>query len=276
MKNYRLTKEERDATILRVVQRINDPVLTRAGKESKRRWEKGWGEILTKFIRSKYNLDMLVPQYIHDDVIRYRGDYAIPAVKDFELKWYNQFRKELFNKYLNTTAPVYEFGCGTGYNLVALAKMDLDRDLHGLDWVEASKDILDRVRLEHRYNVHGHVFDMFNPDPAFKIPKGAAMLAIGALEQLGADFEPFLKYVLKQKPSIFVHVDSFIEMYDKTLFDQLAVMFDLKRNYLRGYLTRLRQLRDQGVIEILEERKSPFGSLYHDGYSVVVWRPAKQ
>lgn len=271
----RLEKDERDKIITRVLRRIDSPELTSAGKESKERWERGWNENLRNFIASGYDIQELVPKYIHPkEVIRLDGDYALPLGQNFELEYYNIFRRWLFRTYLAKPEVIYEFGCGTGYNVIELSQLYPKKEVHGLDWVSGPKEILRHAKERYGYNVQGHIFDMFNTDQSLVLPKGAAILAIGALEQLGTNFEPFLEYILSSSPSIFVHVDSIIELYDADeLFDQLVIKFDRRRNYLDGYLTRLRQLEAQGKIEILKTQRSRFGSLYHDGYSLIVWKP---
>ena len=43
--------------------------------------------------------------------------------------------------------------------------------------------------------------------------------------------------------------------------------------YLFGFLPRLKNLAALRKIEIMEIRRLYFGSLYHEGYSYVAWRP---
>jgi hypothetical protein len=59
---------------------------------------------------------------------------------------------------------------------------------------------------------------------------------------------------------------------DSSLFDYVAARFSLARNWLRGFLPRLRELESQGVIEILKVKRT-IGSFYHHGYSIAIWRP---
>lgn len=44
----------------------------------------------------------------------------------------------------------------------------------------------------------------------------------------------------------------------------------VKRNWLRGYFSALRDLEKVGKIKIIQKRKT-FGSFFHDGYTVTVW-----
>ena len=129
------------------------------------------------------------------------------------------------------------------------------------------------MQEQHGYNITGHIFNMLEPDRSFRLKPGSAILAMGALEQIGTNFEPFLQFILEQKPSLFVHVDSILEWYDEdSLMDYLAAKFCRKRKYLEGYWPRLEQLEKEGKIEILKKWRSPFGSFFLDSSSVIVWR----
>lgn len=270
----RLEQRERDDTILTILKRIESPSLGISGVDQKERWIRGWNENLDMFVTSGYDEHTLVPKFIKpNQPVRLDGDYAIPLNDNFERDFYYVFRQWLYETYLSTYNPIYEFGCGTGFNLVELAHMYPDKELHGSDWVDASKKIIDLLAEKKGYHMKGHIFDMFFPDESFPLTQGSAILAIGALEQIGEKFEPFLQFVLTRKPKIFVHVDSLVELHDeKNLYDYLALAHDRKRNYLWGYVTRLAELEKEGKIEILTLKRMVCGGLYHEGYSLVVWR----
>ena len=95
-----------------------------------------------------------------------------------------------------------------------------------------------------------------------------------ALEQVGPRHDRFVEFLLQKKPGICVNMEPLLELYDETnLVDYLAARYHRKRGYLEGFLTALRTLADKGHIEILDVRRFFFGSLYHEGYSYVAWRP---
>ena len=80
--------------------------------------------------------------------------------------------------------------------------------------------------------------------------------------------------MLLSKPEICVHIETISELYDnENLLDYLAFGFDRKRGYLDGFLNELKQLESMGKIELINVLKLSFGTLYHDGYSIIVWRP---
>lgn len=270
-----LDANEVKGVALKIFKRIDSPDLGIAGVQGKERWIQGWQENLNNFVKSGYDVGELVPKFIRpNQPIRLFGDYVMPHDDNFELNFYSVYRRWLFSTYLADAKTIYEFGCGTAFNLVELARMYPDKILHGLEWVEPPIEIMRLLHERYNYNITGHLFDMFSPDRTLEVMPGSAFLAIGALEQLGTNFESFLDLVLEKKPSIFVHVDSLTELYDENnLSDYLALKHDIKRNYLRGYLTRLRELEKEGRVEIIKVQKVSCGGLYHDGYSHIIWRP---
>jgi hypothetical protein len=271
----RLAPSERDAVILGILTRTNSPTLAIAGREDKSRWHDRWQQNLNRFKQADYALAALAPEYVKAGaVIRLNGDYAKPFDPHFEENYYRVFRQWLFGTYLANVPAVYEFGSGTGHNLVALAGMFPECELHGFEWVSPPVRILQLLRQRYGFNVEGHVFDMRAPDPDFRLKPGSAVVTIGSMEQLGGDFEAFLQYTIAQRPAIVIQVNHFTEMYDSgTLFDYLAAQFERRRNYLRGYLPRLQELAEKGTLDILAAHHCRFGSTVHDGYSYVVWRP---
>lgn len=275
-----LPAHERDNKVLDILKIIESSELTRAGNESKARWQKDWDDRLKEFVDSRYDLSALVPPFLRRDrPIRFQGEYIQSTDPHFELKMYTIFRRWLFRKYFQDAAitTIYEFGCGTGFNLAELASLYPEKELHGLDWVSGPCEIMQHLHRQHGYNIIGHVFNMLEPDRTLHLKPGSAILAIGALEQVGTHFEPFLQYILDQKPSLFVHVDSILEWYDENfLLDYLAAKFCRKRRYLEGFWPRLEQLEKEGKIEILRKWKTPFGSLFLDSSSVIVWRPKSE
>lgn len=271
----RMEQYERDKAILTILKRLESPNLGISGVDQKERWINGWNENLNIFIESGYDERSLVPKYIKQKhPVRLYSDYIIPLNDNFEKDFLYIIRQWLYATYLSAHNPIYEFGCGTGTNLAELAKMYPKKELHGSDWVDVSKKIIDLLAKEKGYNLTGHVFDMFFPEESFPLKEGSAILAINSLEQIGEKFEPFLQFVLARKPSLFVHVDSFIEFYDENnLPDYITLMHNRKRNYLSGYMTRLRELERMGIIDILKAQHVPCGGLYHDFYSFAVWKP---
>jgi len=269
-----LEPEERDKLIIRILNRIDSEDLSKAGPEGKERWKKGWQENLDNFISNNYDIKELTPKYIRpNEPIRLFGDYVMPHDPNFELNFYTVLRDWLF-RYLADVDAIYEFGCGPAHNLAALAKMFPEKELHGLEWVEAPLEIIKLLAKKYSYKVNGHLFDMFSPDEDLEVKPNSAFLTLTSVEQLGTNFEAFLQFMLRKSPAIVVQVDTFLELCDpNNLSDFLNLKHNLRRNYLSGYLTRLCELESEKKIEIIKTQKVECGGLYTSAYSYVIWKP---
>lgn len=268
-----LTGTERDATILRVLKTLKAD-LEVSGPGRQPRWEAGWGENLKEFIASNYDPSMLVPKFVRrKEIIRLDGEFVLPESETFETDYVCVLRAWIFSSFFRGVGALYEFGVGSGHNLVEAAKYLPAAKLVGLDWAQVSKQILDELRRHCGINVEGHVFDLNNPDPSLRFEPGAGVLTIGTLEQIGGNFDPFIDFLLERKPKVCVHVETLYEVYDQdVLVDWLAAAYLEKRNYLRGFLARMRELEAERRVRIVDLRRT-FGSFYHDGYTYLVWEP---
>jgi SAM-dependent methyltransferase len=271
----KLESEERDQAPLEVLKRIDSGQFSVAGREGKTRWETGWSENFKSFMEHGHDLAQLVPKYIRPhQPLRLDQGYIVPSDPAFESQWYEVFRLWLFKTYVQDMETVYEFGCGSGFNLAALAQLYPEKRFYGLDWATASKDIVNELARTFGWNMTGLLFDFFAPDENVKIADNSAVLTIGALEQTGKDYEAFLQYLLQGRPSLCINIEPIVELYDENnLVDYAAIRFHRMRNYWEGFPNRLKELERAGRVEILKMKRSYFGSLFLEGYSQTIWRP---
>ncbi len=273
---YRVLEgEERDRAVLDVLRKTESDTQIVGGDGRQDVWEKGWDENLQDFIKSDFDLGKLVPRFIRpDSIMRFNGNYIEPINANFELDYYSVFRLWLFRKYLSDVQTIYEFGCGTGFNLVALAQLYPDKIFHGLDFVSPSRELVNKIAQVYGWNMTGHIFDMKSPDEKLEIADNSAVVTIGTIEQLASDFEAFLQFLLKHSPAICIHVEPTIELYNEdNLVDYLSARFHRKRGYTQGFLPRLQQLQNENKIQILKVKRLFFGNLMMEGYHLLIWRP---
>ncbi len=270
-----LAGDERDRVLLNILKKIDSGQLSVAGRKKKPLWEKGWSENFQNFLEKKCDCNELTPKYYHfGQALRIYKSYAIPNDPNFEINFFEVFRLWLFRKYLRDAESVYEFGCGPGHNLVVLAQLYPEKKIHGLDWVNSSRKLVDKIAEVYKYNLKGHLFDMFSPDYSIEIADKSIIMTFGALEQLGNDYERFLQFLVKKAPMLCLHAEPFCELYDENnLLDYLAVRHHKSRNLLGNYIASLKELEAKGKIEIIKIHRMPFGSILQDGWSLVVWRP---
>jgi len=269
----RIAGAERDGVILRVLKALRADMEV-SGPARQPRWEQGWQENLDDLVAADFDLSKLVPKFVRrKELVRLDGHYIDPATETFETDYVRVLRAWLFERFFVDTPTLYEFGVGSGHNLIDAAQRFPDKTFVGLDWAVASTKILDAVRDRLGLKVSGRVFNLFEPDYAIELPEGTGVLTIGTLEQIGTGTGPFLDYLLANRPKRCVHVETTYELYGQDdLFDWLAAAYLEKRGYLRGFLPALKELEKQGRVRIIAIQRT-FGSFFHDGYTYIVWEP---
>jgi len=244
-----------------------------SGPEYLEFWEIGWKENLDLF-RDTLNISALLPKFIRkNSLIRFQGKFIAPEDPNFESNFVEVIRETVFQQYFSDSESIWEFGCGTGLNLVHLSRIFPEKQLVGCDWALASVHIIKELSKSLGLNLDGQLFDIFNPNLEIldTVPANSGLLTVGTMEQIGAQFFPFLNALLNSKFKIIIHLETNYELYDKTdLFDYFPVKYIEKRNWLTGYFSELRKLEGEGKIEILHQKKT-FGSFFHDGYTITIW-----
>jgi SAM-dependent methyltransferase len=261
---------ERDALILRILKTIDSHTLSKTGVVDK--WERCWTSVRDEFVKTG-NLELLTPPFVHHGrACRLWGDYITTHSVFFEHSMATILRCWLYETYMQGTSDVFEFGCGSGWNVHLLAEIYPERKIHGLDWSHASVDIINLLREKAKFNTEGHWFDMFAPDAGLNVPEGSQVLTIGTLEQMGSKFRPFVEFLLKKRVGRVCHLEPIFEFYnDENLVDYLSIRFHIQRDYLWGYYPYLRELEKQGRIRIVKAQRVEFGSLFQNGWSILIW-----
>ncbi len=273
---YRICPPEEKAAIIQAIWgRCERGEFSVSGPHRKSDWVNGWNEILGEFRDSGFDLNTLTPKDIHGDrPMRLNGEYIVANSASFERDYATVFRTWLFRRYFASYANIYEFGCGTGHNLLLCAKLFNDKNFYGFDWAPSSQRILELVSTHYNSRIHGYPFDLFEPDHNVDIHPNSIAYTSAALEQLGKGFAQFLDFLLAKKPSLCINVECLEELYDEdNPFDKVALRYHKARGYLEGYLTALKQLEIEKKIEIIDARRLNFGSLFHEVYSFAIWRP---
>jgi SAM-dependent methyltransferase len=270
-----LSESERDEIILTVLKKLEETGLPSSGINDVSRWDKGWGEVLETVKNAKISINLLRPQYFHYNTLRFERNYIGVPDGSAEFDFYTTIRRILFRKYFSDFSKIVELGCGTGTNLAILSELFPEALLVGCDWASPSQEILKIMAKEFRAKIEGVRLNMLTLEGSenVKIDSETAVITMHAMEQLGTSFQSLLDYLLEKRPRLIFHIEPVFELYDSDrLFDVLAVKYHEKRNYLKGLLPALKALEANGKIEIMEVRRLFFGSLFHEGYSLIVWK----
>lgn len=261
-------------------------------------WEKGWRERLAEYGVTGRPSSLIPRDFFKHKYARWQGDIIHPVSRGFEADFYSVVVRMLAHEYLREAHAIVDFGCGTGAALLILSESlcpnegdlpvmersmrsfaGVSMPLIGCDWAKGSQEILSAIATKTGLLIEGHNFNMLKPEDTVPRPmfwfRHVGVITVHAMEQLGDRFRPFLDYLLAKRPAVCVHLEPIVELYlpNNFLLDALAVEYHRKRGYLEGFLPTLRELERKGEVDIVDARRLGFGSLYHEAYSAVVWRP---
>ena len=271
----KLSLDERDA-VLQILDRLFDNPHQAAGKHRLQQWDTGWTENL-KLLETSRDLSSLVPGYYNKyPFIRLGGDLFHSLTPDTENNSVRMLMHYIYERFLCDSQSICELGCGTGHHLIQLAQIDSRKDYHGFDWATSSQAILKLVQsIEPSFSLFGHRLDFFDPfSSCGSIPKGSAIFTFAALEQIGCNHTHIIDYLISAQPSIVIHLEPISELLNSSnLLHFLSIKYFQKRNYLSGFLTALQHQSSEGNIDILHAEPTGVGSMFIEGYSMVVWKP---
>lgn len=271
----RFTPAERDDWLRIIVSTLLEAQLSRAGERRLDDWENGWQENLDRFLAEPCAASLKPGYFGKYAALRLNADLVAPASPDCERNMLAALQDWLFDAWLSQAPAVYEFGCGTGHNLERVRRVNQTARLFGCDWAGSSNRLVEAIGASGILGaVEARRFNIFEPDATLRLEPGAAIYTVASLEQVGDGFAPFLDYLQANRPSVCVHIEPVAELLDpERLLDYLSIRYFEKRGYLKGLLSELRRREAQGQVKILKAQRTNVGSLYIEGYSVVVWRP---
>jgi hypothetical protein len=281
--NFRIpTMQEHEQIFSITESKVDSSDFKISGAERIPDWEAGWEEVRRNF-KLNPTIESLIPQYFKKhNYCRLNSKFIVTGGTDSELRFLRIVQTLVMNSILSTKnstrekiSRIYEFGCGTGHNLVHLSSMWPHLSYFGLDWSTKSQELLSEIYEVGLINNLGFAnFDFFKPNKDFILEPDALVLTVATLEQVGSKHTEFIQYLLTQKPKIVVHIEPEQDLLDVTdKVDQLSMKYAKNRGYLKGLLSYLRVLEDEKLIKIHSAYRTGMGSYLLDGYSVIVWEP---
>ena len=269
-----IPKSANNEAVLRVLNALNSGLI-QVGAHRSGDWEKGWQENYENYKQSK-NLSDVIPKYFNKiPLIRWKQEWIQPNSPTMEYDMLGLIVNFITDSYLENFSNIYEFGCGTGHNLLRIRNRLPDVNLIGLDWATSSQALIRQVAIDTSDpKFTGENFDYFKPNRDLKIRDNSAVITVASLEQTGSEFNKFIDYLVEQKPSLVIHIEPMWEPLDETnLMDYLSIKYFEKRSYLNGLQKYIENLESQGMAEIMKKDRTYVGSFYIDGYSLLVWKP---
>ena len=246
-----------------------------SGEHRKGQWEDGWEENLQEYIETK-SLKSLIPKYYNkENITRLRGNFVISDSDDFELEVVSLMLYLIHEKYFAYADNIYEFGAGTGHNLLKLRDINKSANLYSMEWTQSGVNLINRVsKHTNDDNLYGVLFDNFNPDWSVKLKHDSSVYTVHALEQLGEKTDEIINYWIENKPKIIVNIEPMSDTLDQDdLLQYLSIKYAEKRGYLKNYIAKLRSLEKEGIVTIHDVYRTGVGSLFIESCSVVIWSP---
>jgi hypothetical protein len=272
-----VSDKEKESILIKIMDTLLDPFLVYSGPHRLKQWEKGWGQNFAE-LSEKKALSAVSPHYFGKyEINRFDQRFVKGLSPDYEKNMLYVILDYVFDKYLRKAKNIYEFGCGTGHNLLKTREVNPGAALIGLDWARSSQKILKKMSDSGLVkDIKGYNFDFFKPDAKIKLADHSAVYTVAALEQTGSNYKRFVSYLIKNRPAICLHIEPIAELLDESrLIDNLSIKYFRKRHYLSGYLDYLKNLEKLGKIRIHEAKRSYIGSMYIEGYSIIAWSPLK-
>ena len=268
-------KKQRDDVLLKIVKYLfsNDVVV--AGLHREKQWEDGWEENLNEYLESG-DLESIVPKYFDKHSFqRLRGEFIIPQSNNFEIGLVRIFQYIIFEKYFKNAKNVYEFGAGTGHNLLRLREVNKNASLYSMEWAKSGVEIINNVANNlNDDNLFGVHFNNFIPDYNIKLQPDSSVYTFASLEQLGSNTDDLINYWIANKASIVVNIEPMSEpLDDNELLQYLSIKYFEKRGYLKDYIKKLKILEKDGKVVIHDITRTGIGSLFIEGYSIISWSP---
>ena len=269
-----LSNKEFQATMVHVIDTLQSDLI-KAGQHRKGDWHAGWQSNFVEYVKSK-STQAAIPGYFEKSKFaRWQNRWILPNDSLLELKLLGALVDSTLSKYSKSPSAIYEFGCGTGQHLFRLRKLFPESRLIGLDWATSSQDLIKSFSKHNDdSNLSGLNFDFFSPREDLLVPPDSIFLTVAALEQVHDNHNLFVNWIMKKKPKYVINIEPIEEFLDPSnLLDSISIKYFRKRNYLKGYFQYLLELEKQEKLTILDRRRTMFGSLFIEGYSVVVWKP---
>jgi SAM-dependent methyltransferase len=270
------SNQEYKEIILEVLKKIDTDKQIIGDKSREKVWMDGWHENYIAYKNTGFSDEALVPKFVRKrNPVRLDQKFIKPFDDQFELNFVKVYRTWFLEKYFNNVDNIFEFGCGTGFNLIRASELFPTKNLFGSDFVQSSVDLVNTIASVKKINLKSELFNMLKPKNDYNIPKSSGVFTFGSFEQLASDFMPMIDFLIQKRPEICFHSEPMIELYeeDKNLEDYLAFKFQNKRGYSKGLISALKNLEKQKKIEIIKIKRLFFGSMFMEGYNMIAWKP---
>jgi hypothetical protein len=180
---------------------------------------------------------------------------------------------------LGDTEDLIELGSGYGYNLFALSLAFPNRRFIGLDispaGVATGRAIAEHFGLQER--IEFDLIDLVDPHHAnYAKVSGRVVLTYFCLEQLPAEIGNILRNISRAGPNRVMHVEPAAELLSVWRPAHWAnLLYVWSKHYQASLLGHLRQMRDEGKIELIRTERVSFAPTIQQIGLLASWAPCQ-
>jgi len=176
-------------------------------------------------------------------------------------------------------AAIAELGAGYGSIVLDLARRAALRPtpFFAAELTESGAALISRLGANEGIAIETGRCDLTaTPVTSLPILHGAVIYTSYAAQYIPRLDSSFVEQIALLRPSAVIHIEPCYEHCEgKTLLGLMRRRYIEVNDYNTNLVTVLREQRDRGVIEIVEERPAVFGSNPLLAASVIVWRPLR-
>ena len=272
--NYkRVTGDALEKLILQILKKIESDNQVVAEKKRADVWETGWNESLNQYLEGEFDNDIVRPKFIRKHLpLRWNQSYIIAEDPWFEMNFVEVMKTHIFQHYFSDIDSIFEFGSGTGHNLVTADNVLNNVELIGTDFAPSAVNLINEIGKKRGGRLKAKHFDMMRPGKDIVLTKNSGVFISGALEQLAGEIDPMFQYLIEQDFKICILIEPTTELYDDdNLSDFLAKKFQTQRGYTSNLLKKLNLLAETKKIKLQKIQRLKFGSMMMEGYNLFVW-----
>ena len=155
------SEDEYKDIILEVLFKIDRDEQKIGARGREKVWLDGWKENYSAYKESGFSDQALVPKFVRKgNPVRLNQKYVKPTDDQFELNFISVFRTWFLETYFSKVENIFEFGCGTGFNLIRASELFPEKNLFGSDFVQSSVDLVNKIASVKNINLTAEIFNM--------------------------------------------------------------------------------------------------------------------
>jgi SAM-dependent methyltransferase len=197
----------------------------------------------------------------------------------FYYEFRNRCLKEILSNYTEHASELVELGCGTGYNILSLARTGYWRKIYGYDISETgittARTVAGRFGLR---NCNFNLLDLTNIDyETSRLLRGKTVFTYYCMEQLKHQTGKVIQGLLSAGVRRVVHIEPATEMLRlASCRDWITRLYIFRNDYQDNLLKTLHAFESHHRLKILDSYRLFYAPTIRHDPMLVCWEPVEQ